>query len=127
MKLNFNRPGGLGQSPGVSNYQIQTQANLQPSVVLIGSTLPAMKKGDLGMTVGETVCTLFVGSAGAPYRIILPRGYKAIQSGTTDPTVAANFPNDGDTGWYNRTSTTEAWLCYNIGGTLWGIAASTSF
>lgn len=47
--------------------------------------------------------------------------YQDQQSGIVPPTVADNFPNDGDFGWYRDTVSTLTYMALNSGGTLYTI------
>lgn len=128
MKITFPKPGSLGEKPFAQAYQLQGLNNRQPSVLLIsnGSRLPTFNAGDISITFGTDAVTLWLGAMNGGYQKTTLPFYIPIQTGTADPTTD-NFPNDGNAGWYNRTDTTELWYCYNLGGALWGIAASTSF
>ena len=130
-RIAIAKPGALGGNDALRANQLQSFINNQPGVVLVGATIPRFNPGDVALSFSNETVTLWGGASNGTYSTLtLSRelgGFKSFQSGTTDPTATANFPTAGDFGFYNRTSTTEAWLCYNIGGVLWGFAGSTSF
>jgi hypothetical protein len=133
--LSTIKPGGL-TTDGVAALRInatqtQSQINAQPKVVAqrAGKTKTTLRDGDFGATFGTEYVTFSQGaSKGTSYSIRLPRAlaqYVALQSGSGAPDVDANFPNEGDFGWYVDTDGPTYYWVVNYGGALVSPTLST--
>jgi len=123
MPVSTNKAGNLGGNEQVNNYQVQSQINNAPAFRNVSSAVNSIKNGDFSMTVGSERISLWLGAAnGTRHQIQLPRSlsnyqYIAYQDGTTAPTTA-EFPNDGDWGWYKDETTQYIYFVLNHNGAI---------
>lgn len=118
-----------------SAQDTQTKNNQAPQLASApaGSTLGPIKPGDLRTTITNTGVSITVGGGrNTSKRVLIPSGldpslagYQPPQDGIVAPTVADNFPDDGDFGWYRDTVTGYVYWGWNDGGTLRNVTLTT--
>jgi hypothetical protein len=125
MSFSFTKPGNIApeDSARIQGGQLQSQLDATPRLVP-GTTgvQTKLRKGDTGVSFSASTVTLSQGaSKGTAYSVSFPRAlaqYVTFQTGSVAPTVDANFPNDGDWGWYRDTVTGYNYFAINQEGTL---------
>jgi hypothetical protein len=129
--ISTTKDGSLGGNSQINQYQTQSQSNAQTSTVSAPSngTLSTLRNGDNAITVDGTQLVIRQGAAkGSMFTFSISNaatGLKPYQTGTVAPTVATNFPAEGDFGWYENTTGPTYYWVINHGGTLRNISLST--
>lgn len=114
-------------------YSVQSSANQRQRVQTVTSTNNKYQKrnrfgdqfttlnGDnLEFSISDSKGNLITRSLASDIS-----GFLSYQTGTVAPTVATNFPEDGNWGWYLDTVTGYMYLPRNVSGTLYNITIST--
>jgi len=132
MALSTRKQSSLGgDSTQQNQYQTQSQLNAQrgTKAAVQNGVQPKLRNGDTTIAVsGETLIIKQGAAKGTTFDFAISSaatGLQPYQTGTVAPSVATNFPNDGDFGWYENTTGPTYYWVINHGGTLRNISLST--
>jgi len=124
MAISTTKQGSLGRdSTQINQYETQSQINAAPTTKSAPSNgrLPQLRNGDNSITVDTNGLIVRQGAAGGSYFATTISNavskYLAYQSGTVAPTTA-NYPVDGNYGFYENTATTQVYWATNHSGNL---------
>ncbi len=132
--LSTSKPGSVtdpAQVALLNASQVQSQLNAQPRTFpgATNGALPKLANGDNSITISGEQLIIRQGAAkGTGFTFAISSaatGLLNYQTGTVAPTVADNFPTEGQFGWYENTTGPTYYWTINHGGALKNISIST--
>ncbi len=132
MPISTTKPGSLGDNnPLITASQTQRGVNSQMTTVagVQNGKQAILKNGDSTIAIsGDNIYFRQGAAKGTALEFNISRastGLKPYQTGTIAPSVATNFPADGDFGFYENTTGPTYYWTINHGGALKNISIST--